>query len=66
VRSASFAKGGTSEKRPSPHLHKFPTRSNKVSPRTFQTALVLSFLSDYSETPSVYLVFSAIIVKHLQ
>jgi hypothetical protein len=29
VRSASFAKGGTSKKRPSPHLHKFPTRSNK-------------------------------------
>jgi hypothetical protein len=32
VRSASLAKGGTSEKRPSPHLHKVPTRSNKVSP----------------------------------
>jgi hypothetical protein len=30
VRSASLAKGGTSEKRPSPHLHKVPTRSNKV------------------------------------
>jgi hypothetical protein len=34
------AKGGTSKKRPSPHLHKVPTRSNKVSPRTFQMALV--------------------------
>jgi hypothetical protein len=34
VRSASLAKGGTSKKRPSPHLHKVPTRSNKVSPRT--------------------------------
>jgi hypothetical protein len=43
VRSASFAKGGTSKNRPSPHLHKVPTRSNKVSPRTFQTALVYSF-----------------------
>jgi hypothetical protein len=32
-------KGGTSKKIPSPHLHKVPTRSNKVSPRTFQTAL---------------------------
>jgi hypothetical protein len=32
--------GGTSKKRPSPHLHKVPTRSNKVNPRTFQTALV--------------------------
>jgi hypothetical protein len=41
VRSASLAKGGTSKKRPSPHLHEVPTRSNKVSPRTFQTALVL-------------------------
>jgi hypothetical protein len=40
VRSALLAKGGTSKKRPSPHLHKVPTRSNKVSPRNFQTALV--------------------------
>jgi hypothetical protein len=40
VRSASLAKGGTSKKRPSPHLHKVPTRSNKVSPRTLQTSLV--------------------------
>jgi hypothetical protein len=40
VRNASFAKGGTSKKRPSPHLQKVPTRSNKVSPRTFQTALI--------------------------
>jgi hypothetical protein len=40
VRDASLAKGRTSKKRPSPHLHKVPTRSNKVSPRTFQTVLV--------------------------
>jgi hypothetical protein len=40
VRIASLAKEGTSEKRPSPHLHKAPTRSNKASPRTLQTALV--------------------------
>jgi hypothetical protein len=40
VRSAALAKGGTSKKRPKPHLHKVPTRSNKASPRTFQTALV--------------------------
>jgi hypothetical protein len=33
VRSRSLAKGGTSKKRPSPHLHKVPTRSNKVSQR---------------------------------
>jgi len=32
--------GGASKKRPSPHLHKVPTRSNEVSPRTLQTALV--------------------------
>jgi hypothetical protein len=32
VRSASLAKGGTSKKRPSPHIHKkVPTRSNRVS-----------------------------------
>jgi hypothetical protein len=30
VRCASLAKGGTSKKRPSPHLHKVSTRSNKV------------------------------------
>jgi hypothetical protein len=41
VRSASLVNGGTSKKRPSPHLHKVPTRSKKVSPRTFQTSLVL-------------------------
>jgi hypothetical protein len=41
VRRASLAKGGTSKKRPSPHLHKVSTRSNKVSPRTLQTVLVL-------------------------
>jgi hypothetical protein len=28
VRSASLAKGGTSKKRPSPHLHEVPIRSN--------------------------------------
>jgi hypothetical protein len=28
------------EKKPPPHLHKVVTQSNKVSPRTFQTALV--------------------------
>jgi hypothetical protein len=44
VRSASLAKGGTSKMRPSPHLHKVTTRSNKVSPRTFQTGLVTSYL----------------------
>jgi hypothetical protein len=32
--------GSTSKKRPAPHLHKVPTRSNKVSPRTLQTAFV--------------------------
>jgi hypothetical protein len=40
VRNASLAKGGTSKKIPSPHLHKVPTRSNKVSPRTLQTAFL--------------------------
>jgi hypothetical protein len=40
VRSASLATGGTSKKRPSPHLHTVPTRNN-VSPRTFQTDVVL-------------------------
>jgi hypothetical protein len=34
LRSASLAKGDTSKKRPLPHLHKVPTRNNKMSPRT--------------------------------
>jgi hypothetical protein len=41
VRSASLAKGGTSKKRPSPHLHIIPTRSNKVSLQTLLMALVI-------------------------
>jgi hypothetical protein len=45
VRSALLAKGGTSKKRPSPHLHEFPTRSNKVSPRTLQMALAYFIVS---------------------
>jgi hypothetical protein len=40
VRSSSLAKGGTLKERPSLHLHKVSTQSNKVRPRTFQTALV--------------------------
>jgi hypothetical protein len=40
ARSSSFAKGGTTKKGPSLHLQKVPTRSNKASPRTLQTALV--------------------------
>jgi hypothetical protein len=39
VRSASPAKGGTSKRRPSPHLYKVPIRCNDVSPRTLQTAV---------------------------
>jgi hypothetical protein len=42
VRSASLAKGCTSKKRPSMHLHKVPTPTNKVSPRTLQMAVVLT------------------------
>jgi hypothetical protein len=42
VRSASLAKGGTSKKRPPPHFQKVSTRSNEVSPRTLQTALVVA------------------------
>jgi hypothetical protein len=40
IRSVLLAEGGTSKKRLSPHLHKVPTWSNKVSPLTFQMALV--------------------------
>jgi hypothetical protein len=37
-----FVDSPYSEKKPSPHLRKVPTRSNKVSPRTFQTAIVFA------------------------
>jgi len=40
VRSLSLANGGTSEKRMSLYLHEVLTWSKKVSPRTFQTALI--------------------------
>jgi hypothetical protein len=40
VKSASLARGRISKKRQSPHLHKVPTRSNKMGPPTFQTELV--------------------------
>jgi hypothetical protein len=44
LRSASLGKRGTSKKRPSPHLREVQTpRSNKVSPRTLQTALLLDW-----------------------
>jgi hypothetical protein len=39
---ACQGEGGTSKTRPSPHLPKVATRSNKVSPRTLQTAVVHS------------------------
>jgi hypothetical protein len=42
VRSASLAKGCTLEKRPPPNLHNVPTRSNKLSPWTFQMVLVFT------------------------
>jgi hypothetical protein len=45
VRSASLAKRGNSKKWPSPHLHSVLTRSNKVSPRTFQMTLVYKSLA---------------------
>jgi hypothetical protein len=35
-----LAKGGTSKKRPSHHLHKVTTQNNKESPQTFQMALI--------------------------
>jgi hypothetical protein len=56
VRSAWLAKGGTSKKRQSPHLHKVPTRSNKASPRTFQTALVhwMLFLRGFPSPPIIF------------
>jgi hypothetical protein len=47
VRNASLSKGGTLENRPSLHLHKVPTRNNKVNPRIFQTVLVITRKTRY-------------------
>jgi len=40
VRRSLLVRGGTSNKRPSLHLHKVLTQSNKVIPRIFQMALL--------------------------
>jgi hypothetical protein len=50
VRSASLAKGDTKKMRPSTHLHKVPTQSNKASPRNLQTDFVYS--ADCHSSPS--------------
>jgi hypothetical protein len=52
VRNISLAKGGTSKKRPSPHLHKVLTGSNKASPRTLQSALV--YMSIFHEVDGAH------------
>jgi len=45
VEEVFFLEGGVPKKKsPSPHLHKVPTRSDKMSPRTLQTAFVHRFL----------------------
>jgi hypothetical protein len=54
VRSASLAKGGTSKKRPSPHLHKVSTRSNKASPRTLQMTLIYIYKVNFTHAMKVY------------
>jgi hypothetical protein len=56
VRSASLAKGGTLKKRPSLHLHKVPTCSNKVSPRTLPVTLV------YQEVKTVFTVWKFLFI----
>jgi hypothetical protein len=62
VRSASLAKGGTSKKRPLPHLHKVPTRNNKVSPQNFQTALVYGIRTRDHRIRVVLLAFNLYLV----
>jgi len=47
IRSALLANTGTSKKRPSPHLNKVLTRSNKVSPWTLRTALIYTHTKSY-------------------
>jgi hypothetical protein len=48
--------GGASKKRPSPHLHKVSTRSNKVSPRTLQSSLVCdTVIHTHTQAFDIYL-----------
>jgi hypothetical protein len=49
VRSASLAKGGTSKKRPSPHLHKVPNRSNKGGSTNFANGPRMRLHRKYSK-----------------
>jgi hypothetical protein len=65
VRSAPLAKGSTSKKRLSPHLHKVPTRSNKVSPRNFQTALVPVPARIYCRVSSISLFSVLLLISEL-
>jgi hypothetical protein len=44
VRNASLAKGGTSKRRPSPHLHKLPTLSNSDKSKFEKHITVISSL----------------------
>jgi hypothetical protein len=64
VRSALLAKRGTSKKRPSLHLHKVPTWSNKVSPWTFQMALIHLFPHPYDMFIECYL-YTLIIFSYM-
>jgi len=52
LRSSLLAKGGTSRKRLSSHLHYVLTQSNKVSPRALQTAVVLAIFC--FRVPSIF------------
>jgi hypothetical protein len=64
VRNESLAKGGTSKERPSPHLHKVPTRSNKVIPQILQTFLVVT-QSELHWFENVYVVVVVVVVVSL-
>jgi hypothetical protein len=63
VRSVSLAKEGASKKRPSQHLHKVSTRSNKVIPRSFQTALLSSVEKNRSRNPPIKVLLTCTCTK---
>jgi hypothetical protein len=66
VRSASLAKVATSIKRPSPHLHKVPTLSNKVIPRILQTALVIIIITTTTTTTIIIIIIIITMMKILR
>jgi hypothetical protein len=49
-KKCTVCQGRYFEERPSPHLHKFPTRGNKVILPTIQTAFIITYFIEIKWT----------------